>query len=85
MHRIGYFLTHGFQVMAIGTQTVFEMANIVARETVYEITNYSLAGGEVRSSVGVSVQTEKATAAAEADTWMISGIVNPPLRATVLS
>jgi transcriptional regulator, AraC family with amidase-like domain len=82
MHRIGYFLTHGFQVMAIGTQTVFEMANIVARETVYEITNYSLAGGEVRSSVGVSVQTEKATAAAEADTWMVSGIVNPLIHAT---
>ncbi|UPG92566.1 GlxA family transcriptional regulator [Luteibacter aegosomatissinici] len=77
MHRMAYFLTHGFQVMAIGTQTVFEMANIVAREKVYDITNYSLAGGEVRSSIGVSVTTEKATHDIDADTWMVSGIVNP--------
>lgn len=79
---MAYFLTHGFQVMAIGTQTVFEMANIVAREKVYEITNYSLAGGEVRSSVGVSVTTEKASPQVIADTWMISGIVNPLVHPT---
>lgn len=82
MHRIGYFLTNGFQVMAIGTQSVFEMANIVAREEIYRVTNYSLSGGEIRSSIGVSVTTEEATPATSADTWMISGIVNPLVKET---
>ena len=44
MHRIGYFLTDGFQVMALGTQSVFEFANVVAKEEIYQVTNYSLLG-----------------------------------------
>ena len=40
MHRIGYLLTDEFQVMAIGTQTIFEFANVLARERVYQVTNY---------------------------------------------
>ena len=77
MHRIGYFLTEGFQVMAIGTQTVFEFANTVAKENVYEVLNYSLCGREVRSSIGASVATLAADQDAAADTWMISGVVDP--------
>ncbi len=45
--------TIGFQVMAIGTQAVFEIANVVAREPIYCVTNYSFAGGQTRSSLGV--------------------------------
>ncbi|WP_321840781.1 GlxA family transcriptional regulator [Paraburkholderia bannensis] len=82
MHRIGYFLTDGFQVMAIGTQTVFEIANVVAREQIYSVTNYSLAGGETKASLGVSVNTQPADSTAVADTWMVSGIVNPIGRTT---
>ncbi|MFM0219979.1 GlxA family transcriptional regulator [Paraburkholderia caledonica] len=82
MHRIGYFLTGDFQVMAIGTQTVFEIANIVAREPIYHVTNYSLRGGEIRSSLGVSVMTRPADPNATADTWMISGVANPTGRTT---
>lgn len=82
MHRIGYFLTGDFQVMAIGTQTVFEIANIVAREPIYHVTNYSLRGGEIRSSLGVSVMTRPADSNATADTWMISGVANPTGRTT---
>lgn len=80
MHRIGYFLTDGFQVMAIGTQSVFEFANVVARERVYSVTNYSLDGGEVQASLGVSIKTTPVHASTEADTWMISGIVDPTQR-----
>ncbi|NUY01464.1 GlxA family transcriptional regulator [Paraburkholderia youngii] len=82
MHRIGYFLTDGFQVMAIGTQTVFEIANVVARERLYSVTNYSLAGGETRASLGVSVITQKADSTTVADTWMVSGVVDPTGRST---
>jgi transcriptional regulator GlxA family with amidase domain len=76
MHRIAYFLTDGFQVMALGTQSVFEFANVVARDAVYQVRNYSLTGGAVRSSQGVLVQTE-AAASADADTWMIGGVIDP--------
>lgn len=80
MHRIGYFLTEGFQVMALGTQSVFEFANVVAKEQVYQVTNYSLAGGVITSSIGASVSTEQATPESPADTWMVSGIVDPLAR-----
>lgn len=77
MHRIGYLLTDEFQVMAIGTQSIFEFANVLARERVYQVTNYSIAGGPVRSSLGVSVVTEAVNSRTAADTWMISGVVDP--------
>lgn len=77
MHRIGYFLTEGFQVMALGTQTVFEFANVVAKEQVYQVTNYSMNGGLITSSVGAAVNTVQATSAGLADTWLVSGIVDP--------
>ena len=57
MHRIGYLLSDGFQVMALASQSVFEYANIAAGEAFYSIENFSVAGGEVRSSFGMSVGT----------------------------
>jgi transcriptional regulator GlxA family with amidase domain len=80
MHKIGYFLTEGFQVMALGTQSVFEFANVVAKEQVYQVTNYSLTGGVITSSIGASVNTERASSESQADTWMVSGIVDPLAR-----
>lgn len=77
MHRVGFFLTDGFQVMAIGTQSVFEIANTVAREEIYNVMNYSLSGGEVRSSLGLSVSTHPIGPDTGADTWMVSGRVDP--------
>lgn len=82
MHRIGYFLTDGFQIIALGTQAVFEFANIVLREQAYQVTNYSIAGGDTLSSQGVSVKTQAVRDGSEADTWMISGIVDPTSRST---
>jgi transcriptional regulator GlxA family with amidase domain len=84
LHRIGYCLTEGFQVMALGTQSVFEFANVVAKEQVYQVTNYSLSGGVITSSIGASVNTVKATCEAQADTWMVSGIVDPLARDSTL-
>ena len=62
MHRVGYILSDGFQVMAIGTQAVFEIANLVAGETFYALENYAVGGGEVRSSLGMTLQTRRLTA-----------------------
>lgn len=80
MHRIGYFLTDKFQVMALGTQSVFEFANVVAKQKIYQVTNYSLSGGVITSSIGAALKTVKATGESRAETWLVSGIVDPLAR-----
>lgn len=57
MHRVGYLITEGFQIMSLATQAVFEFANIAAGETVYKIQNFSVGGGTVRSSPGMYMDT----------------------------
>lgn len=75
MHRIGYILPPGFQVIALGTQAVFEFANLLAGERFYAVDNYALGGGAVQASAGVSVHTRALTARSRAETWMVtSGI-----------
>ncbi|MEZ2311813.1 GlxA family transcriptional regulator [Paraburkholderia sp. RCC_158] len=78
MHRIGYLLSDGFQVMALASQSVFEYANVATGESFYSIENFSVAGGEVRSSLGMSVVTRPLAARAAIDTWIAAG-VNAPL------
>ncbi|WP_375739517.1 GlxA family transcriptional regulator [Pseudomonas boanensis] len=80
MHRIGYLLMDGFQVLSLATQTVFEYANLAAKEPFYSIENFSPAGGLVRSSLGLAVETRPLDAPRLADTWMVIG-VNDPLAA----
>ncbi|SCK32025.1 Transcriptional regulator GlxA family, contains an amidase domain and an AraC-type DNA-binding HTH domain [Variovorax sp. HW608] len=77
MHRIGYVLPEGFQVMTFSTQPVFEFANLLARRTVYEVENYALGGGAVRSSFGLTVRARMLTARSSADTWMVAGVIDP--------
>ncbi|MGF6609665.1 transcriptional regulator GlxA family with amidase domain [Paraburkholderia sp. WSM4175] len=77
MHRIGYLLSDGFQVMALASQSVFEYANVAAGETFYRIENFSVAGGEVRSSLGMSVVTRALGMRAAIDTWIAAGVSAP--------
>jgi transcriptional regulator GlxA family with amidase domain len=77
MHRVGYVLGDGFQLMSLSTQAVFEYANVVAAEPVYEVTCYSALGGEVKSSMGVSVLTKKLGSCTAADSWMVAGVSDP--------
>jgi transcriptional regulator GlxA family with amidase domain len=58
MHRIGFTVFPGFQVMGFATVTAFEVANAVAGEAFYELSLLSESGGAVRASAGFSVQTE---------------------------
>jgi transcriptional regulator GlxA family with amidase domain len=73
MHRVGYLLTEGFQVMALATQSVFEFANIVTGKAVYKVQNFSQAGGIVSSSLGLHVDTLPLTQAGLADSWLVAG------------
>ena len=77
MHRLGYVLSDGFQLLALSTQSVFEFANFVAGEVFYGLSCYSEAGGEVRSSTGVRVVTQPLRSCTEADTWLVAGVFDP--------
>jgi transcriptional regulator GlxA family with amidase domain len=77
MHRIGYVLSDGFGLMVLATQSVFEYANLVAKEHFYGVENYSEAGGEVRSSLGVKVGTRAFSPRSVAQTWVVAGVIDP--------
>lgn len=77
MHKVGYVLSDGFQVMSLATQSVFEYANLVAGEPFYEVRVFSAEGGEVCSSVGMAVTTRALGRADAADTWIVVGVNDP--------
>ncbi|RQS76800.1 GlxA family transcriptional regulator [Burkholderia sp. Bp8963] len=77
MHRIGFLISDGFQIMALASQSVFEYANMVAGETFYTLDNFSVAGGEVRSSLGLAVGTRSLRGKIDVDTWMVAGVNDP--------
>jgi transcriptional regulator GlxA family with amidase domain len=58
MLRIGMVLYPGFQTMNLGVVAVLETANFTAPHPLYEIVLLSEAGGLVRSSAGISVDTQ---------------------------
>lgn len=58
MQSLGFIVQPDFQVLGFATMTVFEIANTVAGEKVYDISLLSENGGQVRASAGFSVQTE---------------------------
>lgn len=87
MHRIGYLLSDGFQVMALATQAAFEYANLVAKNDFYVVENYSESGSEVCSSLGMSVGTRVLSPRSVAQTWIVVGVNDPlasPAPAAVL-
>jgi transcriptional regulator GlxA family with amidase domain len=79
MHRIGYLMSDGFQVMTIATQSVFEYANFVMGSAFYALENYSEQGGEVRSSLGMNVSARPmpSPARSHVDTWFVVGVNDP--------
>lgn len=76
MHRVGYLLPEGFQVMGLGTQAVFEMANLVADRPFYSVESYAL-GSAARASTGLTLQARPLTARSRADTWLVAGVLAP--------
>ncbi|RZT39102.1 GlxA family transcriptional regulator [Cupriavidus agavae] len=77
MHRVGFLLMDGFQVMALAAQTVFEYTNKAVGEDVYRIDSYSVGGGLVRSSLGMAVETRAASPRVAIDTWVLGGVGDP--------
>ncbi|AOI70686.1 AraC family transcriptional regulator [Burkholderia ubonensis] len=77
MHRIGFLISDGFQIMALAPQSVFEYANMVAGDAFYALENFSADGGEVRSSLGVAVGTRSLRGKIDVDTWIVAGVNDP--------
>jgi transcriptional regulator GlxA family with amidase domain len=58
MQRIGFVVFPGFQVMSLAAASAFEFANLTAGKTVYDLHFLSETGGPVRSSFGMTIDTE---------------------------
>jgi transcriptional regulator GlxA family with amidase domain len=59
MQRIGFIVAENFQVMSAAAMSVFEFANLTANKPLYEVRMLSEHGGLVRSSVGMTIDTER--------------------------
>jgi transcriptional regulator GlxA family with amidase domain len=59
MQRIGFIIPEGFQMLALAPQTVFEYANRSAGRTVYDVKVLSEKGRPLRSTIGITLQTER--------------------------
>jgi transcriptional regulator GlxA family with amidase domain len=58
MRQLGIVVFPGFQLISLAAVPVFELANALRETPFYDVRLISEAGGAVRSSGGVSVQTE---------------------------
>ena len=77
MHRIGFLISDGFQIMALAAQSVFEYANMGMSEPFYGMAIYSVDGGDVRSSLGLPVATHALRGRIAVDTWIVAGVNDP--------
>jgi hypothetical protein len=58
MQRIGFIAFPNFQVLSLCTISVFECANMLAREPLYDLHIISETGGRIQTSCGLSLETE---------------------------
>jgi len=77
--RVGLLVPHGFAVMSFAPLSVFETANQILKEPMYEVHVLSVTGGRIKSSFGMEIETERA-ADANFDTLLVGSPpdVNPP-------
>jgi transcriptional regulator GlxA family with amidase domain len=78
MPQIGLVVVPGFQCLALGAQTAFEIANTVIGEDFYSVHLLSLDGGMVPSSTGFRVETIALGAMPGLDTLMLLAGTEPP-------
>jgi transcriptional regulator GlxA family with amidase domain len=58
MHRVGFVLFPGAQILSTAPISVFEMANVTSGKPFYDVRILSENGGPVRTSSGITVGTE---------------------------
>jgi transcriptional regulator GlxA family with amidase domain len=72
MRRIGFIAFPDFQVLSLSTVSVFEAANMLAKDPLYELRILSEPGGPIRTSSGLTLETDKFDGT-EFDTLMVLG------------
>jgi transcriptional regulator GlxA family with amidase domain len=70
--RIGFIAFPDFQVLSLSTVSVFEAANMLAKDPLYDLHILSEPGGLIRTSSGLTLETEKFDET-EFDTLMVLG------------
>lgn len=58
MQKVGFVLFDGFHVMSFAAMSVFQVANKILEEPLYDLRLLSEKGGLVRSSIGALIETE---------------------------
>lgn len=76
MLRIGLVLSPGFSTMSLAAVSVFEMANVKARENLYGVQMLSEHGGLVASAAGAAVET-RAISKPRFDTLIVTNTHRP--------
>jgi len=81
VQRIGFVLFPGYSVMSLSAIAAFEVANMLVAKPAYDIRLLSEHGGLIRTSVGMTVDTESFQNA-ELDTLIIGGgtVIEPSTR-----
>ena len=72
MHRVGYVIYPGTQIFSTAPLSVFETANFTLGRPFYDVRVLSESGGLVRTSFGITVETEKFSSP-DFDTLLIGG------------
>jgi transcriptional regulator GlxA family with amidase domain len=78
MPQIGLVVFPGFQCLALGAQTAFELANRVTAENFYSVHLLSLDGGMVATSTGFRVETAPLATMRGIDTLLMLAGTTPP-------
>lgn len=79
MQRVGLVVSPGCSPISFAAMSVFELANLLGGEPAYDLHVLSESGGQISTSLGMSVATEPFNAADAYDTLVVSGglIVEP--------
>jgi transcriptional regulator GlxA family with amidase domain len=85
MIKIGFLVSPGFQMMSFAALSAFELANVTAGETLYQIEVLSETGGPVSNSLGMRMDTRAIDEPAY-DTLVVTGTLEPePSSSAVLT
>ncbi|MBB5770245.1 transcriptional regulator GlxA family with amidase domain [Brevundimonas vesicularis] len=76
MRTVGFLLYPGYSMMSLAVATAFELANSISGSDVYDIRMISEAGGPVRTSLHVHIDTQRLDDRA-LDTLVIGGGMEP--------
>ena len=76
MFTIGFAMPPGFQIMGLAAVSAFELANVVAKEQLYDIRLLSEQGGALPNSFGMAIET-RSLSRYKLDTLIVTGLLRP--------